>query len=346
MFETISSELLQRAMHPPVTYGRRILARTLRQVQSGFGTSGATILTQAEVWNIAQEQFAGSESPRVIFLRSLERDELATLEQELPETGVVVGLGGGQAMDTAKYIAWKRARPLVLAPTIVSVDAAVTNTIAIREQQRVHYIGFSVADAIPVDLEIIARAPRDLNRAGIGDLLSIHTALWDWEHAGHDYQPTVAGQARAILTAVDERAEEVAACTDEALTLILESYVKENALCLQVGSSRPEEGSEHFLGYNLEYLSGRSFVHGQLICLCTYAMARLQENRPEWVRALIERTRCPWRLSELGISASCFIQALLTLQNYAEAEGFVPSVITQRPITPAFAEQLARECEA
>jgi glycerol dehydrogenase-like iron-containing ADH family enzyme len=346
MFENISSELLQRAMQPPVTYGRHILAQTLRQVQTRFGVNSATILTQPEVWKIAQAQFAEFEPLHVVFLRSLERDELAALEQELPETGVVAGLGGGQALDTAKYLAWKRERPLLLAPTIVSVDAAVTNTIAVREQQRVHYIGFCVADAIPVDLEIIAQAPRELNRAGVGDLLSIHTALWDWEHAGTDYDPIVAEQARAILMRIDERAGEIAACTDEALRLILESYVKENALCLQVGSSRPEEGSEHFLGYNLEYLSGRSFVHGQLICLCTYAMARLQANRPQWVRSLIERTRCPWRLSELGMSASCFIQALLTLRDYAEAEGFVSSVITQRPITQAFAEQLARECEA
>src|SRR5579875_1624850 len=106
MFENISSELLQRAMQPPVTYGRHILAQTLRQVQTRFGVSGATILTQPEVWKIAQEQFAGFESLRVVFLRSLERDELATLEQELPETGVVAGLGGGQALDTAKYLAW------------------------------------------------------------------------------------------------------------------------------------------------------------------------------------------------------------------------------------------------
>lgn len=345
MFEGIAGDLVARAMQPPVIYGRHILARTLRDVQRNVEVTGATILTQPEVWQIGRAQFAEFEPLRVVFLRSLEQDELAKLARELPETGVVVGLGGGQAMDTAKYVAWKRQRPLVLAPTIVSVDAAVTNTIAIREQQRVHYIGFCLADAIPVDLEIIAQAPRELNRAGVGDLLSIHTALWDWKHAGSDYHPAIAARTRTILDALESQAEGIAACTDEALSFIMESYVKENALCLQAGSSRPEEGSEHFLGYNLEYVSGRSFVHGQLICLCTYAMARLQENRPQWVRSLLERTRCPWRLSELGISASCFIDALSTLQEYARAEDFVPSVITRRPITAAFAEQLARECE-
>ena len=121
-------------------------------------------------------------------------------------------------------------------------------------------------------------------------------------------------------------------------------YMK-TLLCLQVGNSRPEEGSEHFLGYNIEYITGQGYVHGQLICLCTYVMARLQDNRPEWVYSLIERTRCPWRLNDLGISSEAFIKALLTLKEYAQAEGFPTSVISKLPISAAFAEQLANECE-
>lgn len=348
MFEHVPAETLERAMRPPVIYGRHILADILHQVQATHGAATYTILTQPEAWARACEQFAGIEDRHLICLCSMEHDELSAMECALPPTGIVMGIGGGQAMDAAKFVAWRRGIPLVLAPTIVSVDAAVTNTIAVREGQRVRYIGFLVADAIPVDFETIARAPKELNRAGIGDLLSIHTALWDWQHAGNDgndYNAQVATQASTILEELDQRATEIAECSDEALRFIIDSYVWENRLCLQVGSSRPEEGSEHYLGYNLEYITGRNNIHGQLICLCVYAMARLQDNRPEWVRSLIQRARCPWRLSELGIPQEAFVHALLTLRDYAEAEEFPDSVITQRPITPAFAEQLAGECD-
>jgi hypothetical protein len=74
-------------------------------------------------------------------------------------------------------------------------------------------------------------------------------------------------------------------------------------------------------------------------------MARLQDNRPQWVRSLIERAACPWRLRDLGISRQDFMQALLSLQAYAQAEHFSPSVIEKRAITREFAEQLAQECE-
>jgi glycerol-1-phosphate dehydrogenase [NAD(P)+] len=345
VFEHVSSELLQRAMHPVVSYGRHILADTQRQVQAAGGSGICTILTQPEPWASAREQFTAIDEVRVIYLHSMEHDELVALERTIPPTSLVLGLGGGQAMDAAKYMAWKRGIPLLLAPTIISVDAAVTNTIAVREGKRVRYIGFVVAEAVAVDFSIITQAPPDLNRAGIGDLLSIHTALWDWQHAGDDYDPAIAQQVRTILDRLDRQAESIARCDEDALRSIMEGFVQENTLCLRFGSSRPEEGSEHFLCYNIEYVTGQGYVHGQLICLCTYVMARLQQNRPEWVRQLIERTGCPWRLSELGIPRKAFIRALLTLKDYAEAEAFPTSVISQHPITLAFAEQLAAACE-
>ena len=197
MFEQVSAELLQRAMNPPLRYGRHILAETLANMQTMHaGTAeDSMILTQPEAWEAAHAQFPAIESRHVIYLRSMEYEQLMA-KQALPHCDIVMGIGGGQAMDAAKYVAWRRHMPLILAPTIVSVDAAVTNTIAVRERQRVRYIGFQVANAVAVDLAVIAQAPHALNRAGIGDLLSIHTALWDWHlaySAGQEprgYDPT------------------------------------------------------------------------------------------------------------------------------------------------------------
>lgn len=345
MFKHVPVEVLQRAMQPLLVYGHNLLAKTARTLQQRYGNGTCTILTQPEPWAIAREQFAALDATRVIYLHSMEQNEMAQMERALPAMGFVMGLGGGQAMDAAKYVAWKRGIPLLLAPTIISVDAAVTNTIALREGNRVRYSGFVVADAVVVDFAVISKAPTNLNRAGIGDLLSIHTALWDWQHAGSDYDTQVAQQGHAILNELDARAEAIARCDEDALRSIMESFVRENALCLHTGNSRPEEGSEHFLAYNIEYITRQGYVHGQLICLCTYAMARLQENRATWVRQLIERTHCPWQLHDLGISREAFIQALLTLRAYAESEALPASVITLRPITPEFARQLASECE-
>jgi glycerol-1-phosphate dehydrogenase [NAD(P)+] len=337
--------MLQRAMRPQISYGRNILAETLRQAQSRAAAESYVILTQPEAWEAAQGQFPTVDGSRVICLSSLEHRQLMELEERLPESAIVLGIGGGQALDAAKYVSWRRGLPLLLAPTIVSADAALTNTIAVREGQRVQYIGFVVADAVAVDLAVISQAPQELNRSGIGDLLSIHTALWDWRHAGQNYSQQAAAQAAAILSEVYLRAADIAACNDAGLCFIVQSYARENTLCLQVGGSQPEEGSEHFLAYNLEFITGRGYIHGQLICLCVYAMARLQQNRPEWVLSLLERCGCSWRLPDLGIARTDFIQALTTLRAFAHSERYPPSVIDVYPITREFAERIASECD-
>src|SRR5690242_14542848 len=98
MFEQVPAALLQRAMHPPVRYGRGILAETLQAMQESHGAERYIILTQPEAWEAAREQFHGAGSSRVIYLRSMEYAQLMAMELALPATDLVLGIGGGQAM--------------------------------------------------------------------------------------------------------------------------------------------------------------------------------------------------------------------------------------------------------
>ena len=45
------------------------------------------------------------------------------------------------ALDHAKFTAWQLKLPLVLVPSILSVDAAFTRAVGVREDQRVCYVG-------------------------------------------------------------------------------------------------------------------------------------------------------------------------------------------------------------
>lgn len=40
----------------------------------------------------------------------------------------------------------------------------------------------STPDPLVIDFDLLRTAPPELNVAGIGDLLSIHTATFDWEY--------------------------------------------------------------------------------------------------------------------------------------------------------------------
>ena len=98
----------------------------------------------------------------------------------------------------------------------------------------------------------------NLNIAGTGDLLSIHTASHDWERAERagrsEYPFSVDDVAagRRIVRELEEQAAEIQALTDRGLEAIVRGCLRMNAICLPAGHYRVEEGSEHFLFYELE----------------------------------------------------------------------------------------------
>lgn len=250
------------------------------------------VLTMEEPWNLVRAALPW-EPDSLCMPADMELSTLEALERDLPECDVVVGVGGGSSCDAAKFVAWKRACRMVLVPTIVSVDAMLTNSIAVRVDGTVRYVGDIVPEELLVDYDLIQQAPPHLNRAGAADMASIHTALWDWRHAhernGECYDPDAAAEAERLLAELDRNADDIFRVTPRGIDTLIDLFRREVELCARVGSSRPEEGSEHIVAYHMERMTGRHFVHGDLVGLGIFTMSRLQGNRPEWADDLMRR---------------------------------------------------------
>lgn len=140
------------------------------------------------------------------------------------------------------------------------------------------YVGDITADGVLVDYDVLQRAPPHLNRAGIADVLSIHAALVDWKTGftlgGPAWDETIARRSAALPDRLDAALPAIRDVTEVGMRKLLELFIAETALCLEVGHSRPEEGAEHYLAYCVESIARRSFVHGELVSLCTILIAR------------------------------------------------------------------------
>lgn len=301
------------------------------------------VVTMPEPWAIAKAQFA-QEPYALHFVTTMAEPEVERATAALPELDGVLGIGGGSCMDFAKYVAWQRNLPLILAPSIVSVDACLTDAAAVRRDGRVHYLAQVYPKECLVDFDLIRAAPPELNRAGAGDILSIHTALCDWKLAheanGEPYDAEIAVQSRALLHALAENADELRRVTPEGIRALVELFNAEVRLCYQMGNSRPEEGSEHFWAYNLEFRTGRSFVHGDLIALGILLMSALQENDLAGVRERIDAIGLRYTLEELALSREVVLESLVTARDYAIDDQLAYSVLHARPISRERAAEL------
>ena len=172
-------------MTPPATAPgigfKTIFGRNLLAELPNFAHRPCLVVTMADLWPRFGERFGGRVTPWLV--DTIDGDELEAALARIPESASVAGLGGGQAIDVAKFIAWRRRVPLFQFPTAMTVDAPFGHRSGLRFGGHVRYVGWAVPEAVYVDFDVIRSAPPGLNRSGICEILCFHTAHADWRLA-------------------------------------------------------------------------------------------------------------------------------------------------------------------
>lgn len=223
---------------------------------------------------------------------------------------VVLGLGGGKALDVAKYLAFRLNLPYLALPTSLSNDGFCSPQSSLTVAGKKTSLSARLPVGVVVDLEVAQSAPPWLWLSGVGDLVSKWTAIQDWKLAFH-----------ACATPYDDFAALLSDASvfqflghpsrDRAGIRLLAQALLLNGVAMEVaGNSRPASGSEHLISHALDQISARPALHGLQVGLATYWMGRLQGQDVSHLEALFEKTGfwSYWR--EHPMSRQEWLQAL------------------------------------
>lgn len=206
-------------------------------------------------------------------------------------TDALVGLGGGKALDVAKYVGFLSEVPYFSVPASLSNDGFCSPQSSLTVAGARRSLPSTMPFAVVVDTEVCLGAPEILWWSGVGDLVAKITAVEDWRLAFHAVG-TVVDDFAALLS--DSTVFQFMARPEKDLegTRVLATALMLNGVSMAVcGSSRPASGSEHLISHALDASSERPRLHGLQVGVATYLVSRLQERTDhQRIDALFERT--------------------------------------------------------
>lgn len=209
-------------------------------------------------------------------------EEVTKVAFNLPSNlDAIIGIGGGKALDFAKYCAHLLKVPFISLPTATSNDGFCSPNCSLLVDGRRKSIKASIPFGVVIDLDIIRQCPKIYFYSGLGDMMSKITALWDWKKAAqkglahyNDFAALMAYNSLDLLFikhSFDIEAIEFQRSLTNSLLI--------SGISMEIaGTSRPASGSEHLISHALDAVCRCPKMHGLQVGVATYLCALLQNN--------------------------------------------------------------------
>jgi glycerol-1-phosphate dehydrogenase [NAD(P)+] len=231
----------------------------------------------------------------------------------IPNYDVIISIGGGSIIDYGKYMAFLKRIPFISIPTSASNDGFASSNCSIIVEGKKTTVPAKIPYGIIADLNIIQSAPKRFILAGIGDLMSNITALYDWEYEEQHGK----SQINAFALLLSKKAVNSfirTPMTDIHSPILLKELISSATMggisTAISGNSSPISGSEHLISHALDKIADKPEMHGIQVGVATYLMAHVQKHRAERIGKVFERTGFFAYVKELGLNKQDWVRAV------------------------------------
>lgn len=286
-----------------------------------FGRSGFIICSPYALEHLAVDLRQAIEGQVRAVIERFEREcsdeEIKRLSDlaRRAESEVIVGVGGGKTLDTAKAVAHELGTPVIVVPTIASTDApcsAVAVIYTLNGQFKRYLFLPKNPDAVVLDTRVIAQSPPRFLVSGMGDAL----ATWfEAEACQKKYAANATGDvgsmaAYALARLCYETLLEYGllaklSCEAHSVTPALEHIVEANTLLSGLGFESGGLAAAHAIHNGLTVLEGtHSCYHGEKVAVGTLASLFLTDKPSsliDEVYAFCESVGLPTTLEDIGL---------------------------------------------
>ena len=295
----------------------------LRKLIPRYGTKGFLICSPSVYEKVLPEILPSLEEAVPVavekFGRECSDEEITRLlaAANEHECDVVVGLGGGKALDTAKAVAHEKNVPVIIAPTVASTDAPCSAlSVIYREDtgriKRVLLLRHN-PDVVLVDTKIIANSPVRLLVAGMGDALGTwfevdSCSMKYAKNMARDYSSMTAQTLARLCyeTLLEYGVSAMMSCEHRVVIPALEHVIEANTLLSGVGFESGGLAAAHAIQDGLNALDkNHEYFHGEKVAFGTLVSLFLTDKPSDLideVYSFCESVGLPTTLDDLGLS--------------------------------------------
>ncbi len=247
---------------------------------------------------------------------------------------VIIGLGGGKSLDTAKAIAHHENLPVIIVPTIASTDAPCSSLAVIYTEEGAfeEYIYFkSNPNLVLVDSQVIANAPVRFLVSGMGDALSTFFEARACERSNANNIPggkstklAIAAAKLCYETLLEDSVKAKAACEAKVVTKALENIIEANILLSGLGFESSGLAAAHAVHNGLTALEETHHCyHGEKVAFGVIVHLILENAPQEELETVLDYCHLvglPTTLKALGVT-SVTEEKIMAVSKLACAEG-------------------------